>query len=175
MTWTGGPTGLRPGLKPNSPRTSRVRGLGDRRSISGVEPCPALTQCAAEKYPSKIAETRRFRQQKCSGRPRCRRQDDYDHRGRRRAERWHDWAVGTMKASSATCPACGTTAPAKDVRAYAKKTGFGARLYAVMEVKDGHRSYRNPDPANCTPLTPRRQRWRRCLKQAMGLALCPTR
>lgn len=57
-----------------------------------------------------------------------------------------DWSVGTMKASSVTCPACGATAPAKDVRAYAKRTGFGARLYAVMDVTDGVRTYRAPEP-----------------------------
>jgi putative DNA methylase len=57
-----------------------------------------------------------------------------------------DWAQGTMKASSATCPACGATAPAKDVRAYAKRTGFGNRLYAVMDIADGQRFYRNPEP-----------------------------
>lgn len=55
-----------------------------------------------------------------------------------------DWTVGTMKGSSVTCPACGTTAPAKDVRAYAKRDGFGARLYAVMEIHDRIRIYRAP-------------------------------
>lgn len=55
-----------------------------------------------------------------------------------------DWTAGTMKASSVTCPACGATAPAKDVRTYARREGFGARLYAVMDVQDGERSYRAP-------------------------------
>jgi len=55
-----------------------------------------------------------------------------------------DWAVGTVKASSVTCPACGTTAPATDVRRYAKEQGFGARLYAVMDIDNGVRSYRSP-------------------------------
>lgn len=55
-----------------------------------------------------------------------------------------DWTVGTMKASSVACPACGATVPAKDVRGYAKRVGFGARLYAVMDVDDGKRTYRAP-------------------------------
>lgn len=55
-----------------------------------------------------------------------------------------DWSQGTVKASSVTCPACGATAPAKDVRAYAKREGFGERLYAVMDVHDGERIYRLP-------------------------------
>ena len=57
-----------------------------------------------------------------------------------------DWDEGTSKASAATCPACGVTAPAKDVRAYAKRVGLGSRLYAVMDVIDGERVYRNPEP-----------------------------
>ncbi|PZS33234.1 MAG: DNA methylase, partial [Pseudonocardiales bacterium] len=55
-----------------------------------------------------------------------------------------DWSQGTMKASSVTCPACGTTAPAKDVRTYAKRVGLGARLYAVMDVAGSERTYRDP-------------------------------
>ena len=58
-----------------------------------------------------------------------------------------DWSQGTSKASSATCPACGTTAPAKDVRTYAKQTGLGARLYAVMDRIGRERIYRDPEPA----------------------------
>ncbi|MDV6303539.1 DUF1156 domain-containing protein [Rhodococcus cerastii] len=55
-----------------------------------------------------------------------------------------DWTEGTTKASSVTCPACGTTAPAKEVRLYAKNIGFGARLYAVMDVAGSERTYREP-------------------------------
>ena len=55
-----------------------------------------------------------------------------------------DWTVGTMKGSSVACPACGATAPAKEVRRYAKSVGFGARLYAVMDVHDRERTYRAP-------------------------------
>lgn len=51
---------------------------------------------------------------------------------------------GTVQASSATCPACGTTVPAKDVRAYGKATGFGARLYAVLDIDGRDRTYRAP-------------------------------
>lgn len=53
---------------------------------------------------------------------------------------------GTVQASSATCPACGTTVPAKDVRAYGKATGFGARLYAVLDIDGRERAYRAPRP-----------------------------
>lgn len=53
---------------------------------------------------------------------------------------------GTVQASSATCPACGTTVPAKDVRAYGKATGFGARLYAVLDIDGRERTYRAPRP-----------------------------
>ena len=53
---------------------------------------------------------------------------------------------GTVQASSATCPACGTTVPAKDVRAYGKATGFGARLYAVLDIDGRARTYRAPRP-----------------------------
>lgn len=51
---------------------------------------------------------------------------------------------GTVKASSATCPACATTVPAKEVRAYGKATGFGARLYAVLDIDGRERTYRAP-------------------------------
>jgi adenine-specific DNA methylase len=53
---------------------------------------------------------------------------------------------GTVKASSVTCPACGTSTVAKDVRSYGKKTGFGRRLYAVLDVDPGNRVYRSPRP-----------------------------
>jgi putative DNA methylase len=49
-----------------------------------------------------------------------------------------------MKASSATCPICGTTASAATVRAWAKVNNFGFRLLAVLEERDGGRHYRLP-------------------------------
>jgi adenine-specific DNA methylase len=55
-----------------------------------------------------------------------------------------DLSTGSVKASSVTCPACGTTTPAADVRAYGKTTGFGARLLAVLDVHDRARTYREP-------------------------------
>jgi adenine-specific DNA methylase len=55
----------------------------------------------------------------------------------------HDPSQGTVKASSATCPTCGTSIPAKDVREYGKRTGFGRRLYAVLVVGD-EKVYRAP-------------------------------
>jgi putative DNA methylase len=51
---------------------------------------------------------------------------------------------GTVKASSVTCPACDSSMPAKDVRDYGKSIGFGHRLYAVLDIHDGARTYRNP-------------------------------
>lgn len=57
-----------------------------------------------------------------------------------------DLSTGTVKASSVTCPACGTSAVAKDVREYAKLTGFGRRLYAVLDIHDRQRTYRPPRP-----------------------------
>ena len=54
-----------------------------------------------------------------------------------------DLGDGTVKSSSVTCPGCGTSTVAKDVREYGKKTGFGRRLYAVLDVEDG-RTYRAP-------------------------------
>ena len=53
-------------------------------------------------------------------------------------------SIGTVKASSVTCPACSTSMSAKDVRNYGKNIGFGHRLYAVLDIHDGARSYRNP-------------------------------
>ena len=51
---------------------------------------------------------------------------------------------GTVKASSVTCPGCAASMSAKDVREYAKKTGFGHSLYAVLDIDDGSRTYRAP-------------------------------
>lgn len=53
---------------------------------------------------------------------------------------------GTVKASSVTCPGCGTSMAAIDVRYYAKKIGFGRMLYAVLDIKRGFRTYRAPSP-----------------------------
>lgn len=58
-----------------------------------------------------------------------------------------DCSAGTVKASSATCPACRTSTAAKDVRAYGKKVGFGRRLYAVLHIAGRQRTYREPTPA----------------------------
>lgn len=55
-----------------------------------------------------------------------------------------DCSIGTVKASSVTCLACKATTPAKDVRDYGKKTGFGRRLYAVLDVDGPRRRYREP-------------------------------
>ena len=51
---------------------------------------------------------------------------------------------GTVKASSVTCPGCTTSMSARDVRDYAKKTGFGNKLYAVLDIDSGSRTYRPP-------------------------------
>jgi len=51
---------------------------------------------------------------------------------------------GTVKASSVTCPGCTSSMSARDVRDYAKKTGFGHKLYAVLEIDGGARTYRSP-------------------------------
>jgi adenine-specific DNA methylase len=51
---------------------------------------------------------------------------------------------GTVKSSSVTCPGCTTSMAAKDVRDYAKKTGFDRMLYAVLDIHDGIRAYRAP-------------------------------
>lgn len=53
---------------------------------------------------------------------------------------------GTVKSSSVTCPGCGTSMSARDVRDYAKKTGFGHKLYAVLDVTGSSRTYRAPRP-----------------------------
>lgn len=57
-----------------------------------------------------------------------------------------DLSAGTVKASSVTCPACGTSVVARDVREYGKKVGFGRRLYAVLDIEGGVRTYRAPRP-----------------------------
>ena len=58
-----------------------------------------------------------------------------------------DPSIGTIKAASATCPACGASATPTEVRAYGKQVGFGAQLYAVLDI-DGHdRNYRVPSEA----------------------------
>lgn len=53
-------------------------------------------------------------------------------------------ADGTVKSSSATCPGCGTSVPAKGVREYAKKAGLGHLLYAVLDIDGATRTYREP-------------------------------
>jgi putative DNA methylase len=53
---------------------------------------------------------------------------------------------GTVRASSVTCPGCATSISANDVRNYAKKTGFGHKMYAVLETEGGTRVYRAPRP-----------------------------
>lgn len=55
-----------------------------------------------------------------------------------------DVSAGTVKASSVTCPGCNTSMPAKDVRAYGTKIGFGRILYAVLDISEGIRIYRAP-------------------------------
>lgn len=55
-----------------------------------------------------------------------------------------DCSVGTVKASSVTCPACSTSTDAKDVRSYAKSKGFGELLYAVLDIDGKSRLYRTP-------------------------------
>jgi adenine-specific DNA methylase len=56
----------------------------------------------------------------------------------------NDPSVGTIKASSATCPACGASAKATEVREYAQKIGLGAQLYAVLDIDGNLRTYRVP-------------------------------
>ena len=51
---------------------------------------------------------------------------------------------GTVKASSVTCPGCGTSMIAKEVREYATKVGFGHILYAVLDIDHKVRTYRAP-------------------------------
>ena len=54
-------------------------------------------------------------------------------------------AEGTVKASSVTCPGCGTSMTATEVRDYAKKIGLGSHLYAVLDIDGGIRTYRAPN------------------------------
>ena len=56
-----------------------------------------------------------------------------------------DPSVGTIRASSATCPACGVSAKASEVREYGKMSGFGAQLYAVLDIDNRRRTYRVPN------------------------------
>ena len=58
-----------------------------------------------------------------------------------------DPATGTIKASSATCPACGTSTAATDMRDYGKKVRFGSQLYAVCDIDVYNRHYRVPTQA----------------------------
>jgi adenine-specific DNA methylase len=58
-----------------------------------------------------------------------------------------DRSQGTIRASSATCPACGTSSTANQVRDYGKHSGFGAQLYAVLDIDGGERTYRVPTAA----------------------------
>jgi putative DNA methylase len=58
----------------------------------------------------------------------------------------NDLSDGTVKASSVTCPGCGTSTVAKQVREYGKRIGFGHVLYAVLDVVGGVRTYREPRP-----------------------------
>lgn len=57
-----------------------------------------------------------------------------------------DLSVGTVKASSVTCPGCSTSTEAREVRDYGKRTGFGRRLYAVLDIDGAVRTYRAPRP-----------------------------
>ena len=65
-----------------------------------------------------------------------------------------DPSLGTIRASSSTCPACGASATANEVRDYGKVVGFGARLYAVLAIGDRRCPYRVPtqsEIADCIP------------------------
>lgn len=53
-------------------------------------------------------------------------------------------SIGTVKASSVTCPGCDTSSPANDVRNYGKNIGFGNLLYAVLDIGGTVRRYRTP-------------------------------
>lgn len=61
-----------------------------------------------------------------------------------------DWSAGTKTSRGSsvtvTCPVCGSARPDKELRAYARQHGFGHYLYAVMEIRNGVRSYREPTP-----------------------------
>lgn len=55
-----------------------------------------------------------------------------------------DAKQGFEAGGSVTCPISGATAPQRDVKEHGTKTGFGYRLYAVLDVNGRDRSYRNP-------------------------------
>lgn len=59
-----------------------------------------------------------------------------------------DPSLGTVRASSVTCPACGNSVRAVEVRSYGQKIGFGERLLAVLDIikigKQSKRRFRDP-------------------------------
>jgi putative DNA methylase len=57
-----------------------------------------------------------------------------------------DLSVGTVRASSVTCPVCPASMIAREVREYATKVGLGRTLYAVLDIDHGFRTYRAPRP-----------------------------
>ncbi len=57
-----------------------------------------------------------------------------------------DLSNGTVRTSSVTCPGCGTSTVAREVRQYATKIGFGRLLYAVLDIDGSVRRYRTPRP-----------------------------
>lgn len=59
---------------------------------------------------------------------------------------------GTVRGSSVTCPSCGGTVAAADVRRYGREGTFGVRLLAVMTLSAGKRHYRLPTEADLTAL-----------------------
>ena len=54
---------------------------------------------------------------------------------------------GFEAGGSVTCPISGATAPQRDVKAHGTKSGFGYRLYAVLDINKHERTYRNPTAA----------------------------
>lgn len=68
-----------------------------------------------------------------------------------------DWGIGTKTSRGSqvtvTCPACGTARPDRDLRAHAREHGFGAYLYAVMDIgKGGVRGYRDANSDDLSAL-----------------------
>ncbi|MGH8900915.1 MAG: DUF1156 domain-containing protein [Egibacteraceae bacterium] len=57
-----------------------------------------------------------------------------------------DPSLVTVRNSSVMCPACATSMRPGDVREYGKQTGFGHRLYAVLDIDGRARTYRPPRP-----------------------------
>lgn len=56
-------------------------------------------------------------------------------------------AAGTVRSATVTCPRCGASVRADELRAIGKAPGFGARLYAVAEPSSGRgRVLRDPLP-----------------------------